>query len=71
VDDRVAFLRNLATALKPGGRIGIVNYRPGRGGPGPDVRIDSESVQADARSAGLRVLGREILTYQYLLVLGR
>src|SRR5262245_50823679 len=38
VEDRVTFLRNLAAALKPSGRIGIVNYKPGRGGPGPDVR---------------------------------
>ena len=69
--NRVAFLRNLATALKPGGRIGIVNYKPGQGGPGPDIRIDSAAVEADARAAGLRVLARETLPYQYLLVLGR
>ena len=75
VADRVEFLRNLAAALKPGGRIGIVNYKPGRGGPGPapdeGVRVDSATVEADARSAGLRVLARESLPYQYLLVLGR
>ena len=71
VGDRVAFLRNVAVALKPGGRIGIVNYKPGRGGPGPDVRIESAVVEADARRAGLRVLARENLPYQYLLVLGR
>jgi ubiquinone/menaquinone biosynthesis C-methylase UbiE len=71
VGDRVVFLRNLATALKPGGRIGIVNYKPGRGGPGPDIRIESAVVEADARRAGLRVLARENLPYQYLLVLGR
>ena len=75
VGDRVEFLRNLAAALKAGGRIGIVNYKPGRGGPGPapdeGVRVDSASVEADARSAGLRVLTRQALPYQYLLVLGR
>jgi predicted methyltransferase len=69
--DRVAFLRNLATALKPGGRIGIVNYKPGEGGPGPDIRIDSSAVEADVRAAGLRILARQDLPYQYLLVLGR
>jgi predicted methyltransferase len=74
VEDRVAFLRNLAAALKPGGRLGIVNYKPGRGGPGPvppdeGVRVESASVEADARAAGLRVLARENLPYQYLLVL--
>ena len=71
VDDRVTFLRNLASSLKPGGRIGIVNYRPGQGGPGPDVRVESDVVTADARAAGLQVLDGRTLTYQYLLVLGQ
>jgi predicted methyltransferase len=75
VDDRVPFLRNLAAALKPSGRIGVVNYKPGQGGPGPaeneGVRVDSSAVEADARAAGLRVLRRENLPFQYLMVLGR
>jgi predicted methyltransferase len=75
VEEPVIFLRNLAAALKPGGRLGIVNYKPGRGGPGPGpeegVRVESTSVEQDALSAGLRVLARETLPYQYLLVLGR
>ena len=75
VEDRVLFLRNLAAALTPGGRIGIVNYRPGDGGPGPSpeegVRVASGSVEDDARAAGLRVLAMQTLPYQYLLVLGR
>src|SRR5262245_15638593 len=75
VDDRVTFLRNTAAALKPGGRIGIVNYKPGRGGPGPSpdegVRVERAAVEKDARAAGLRVLAQLALPYQYLLVLGR
>jgi len=72
VDDRVTFLRNLAAALKPAGRLGIVNYTPGRGGPGPDEgRVDSASVEADALAAGLRVIARENLPYQYVLVLAK
>ena len=72
VDDRVTFLRNLAAALKPAGRLGIVNYKPGRGGPGPDEgRVDSVSVEADALAAGLRVIARENLPYQYVLVLAK
>ena len=74
VEARVAFLKNLAAALKPSGRVGIVNYKPGRGGPGPapgeGVRVDSASVEEDALAAGLRVLARQTLPYQYLLVLG-
>ena len=75
LDDRVTFLRNLAAALKPSGRIGVVNYKPGQGGPGPasneGVRVDSSAVEADARAAGLRVIRRENLPFQYLIVLGR
>jgi hypothetical protein len=72
IDERVAFLRNLAGALKPNGRLGIVNYKPGHGGPGPDEgRVESASVEADARSAGLRIVAREDLPYQYLLVLAK
>jgi SAM-dependent methyltransferase len=75
VEDRVTFLKTLAAALKPNGRIGVVNYKPGRGGPGPvgaeGVRVDAQVVEADARAAGLRVLARALLPYQYLLVLGR
>lgn len=75
VEDRVTFLRNLTAGLKPGGRLGIVNYKPGRGGPGPapqeSVRVESASVEGDAQAAGLRVLGRQTLPYQYLLVFGR
>ena len=75
VEDRVTLLRNLAKSLKANGRIGVVNYKPGRGGPGPSptegVRVDAASVEADARAAGLRVLSRQNLPFEYLLVLGR
>jgi len=73
VEDRVTFLQNLARALKPNGLIGIVNYKPGRGGPGPpeNVRVDKSAVEADARAAGLRVVDEEMLPYHYLLVLAK
>jgi hypothetical protein len=35
------------------------------------VRVESAAVEADARAAGLRVLARENLPFQYLIVLGR
>ena len=75
VDERVVFLRNLSVALKPNGRIGVVNYKPGGGGPGPapneGVRVESAAVETDAHAAGLRVLARQNLSFQYLLVLGQ
>jgi len=71
VGDRVTFLRNLTQALKPNGLIGIVNWKPGEGGPGPnaDARVPSEIVEADARMAHLRVRAHENLPYQYMLIL--
>jgi SAM-dependent methyltransferase len=69
---RVRFLQNLAAALRPKGLIGIVNYKPGSGGPGPDTpRVPSESVERDAKEANLRVVPHQtVLRYQYLIVLG-
>ena len=72
IENRVVYLRNLAKALKPTGRIGIVNWKPGEGGPGPEAaneRIERSVVEADAKAAGLRVVAQENLQYQYLLVL--
>jgi SAM-dependent methyltransferase len=77
LDQPAPFLRNLSRALKPSGRIGVVNYKPGQGGPGPasdlneGVRVEASAVEADARAAGLRVLARGNLPFQYLLVLGK
>ena len=73
VEDRVTFLKNLARALKPNGLIGVVNWKPGRGGPGPteNVRVDKASVTADVRAAQLRIVDEETLPYQYMLVLAK
>jgi len=71
--DRVTFLRNLADGLKQGGRIGIVNYKLGGGGPGPEpgLRVPRAAVETDAAAAGLKVKASGNLPYQYLLILGR
>jgi ubiquinone/menaquinone biosynthesis C-methylase UbiE len=71
--DRIRLLRHLAESLKPQGRIGIVNYQPGEGGPGPEPqrRLDRAVVESEVAAAGLRVLDRATLPFQYLLVVGR
>ena len=73
VEDRVTFLKNLARALKPNGLVGVVNWKPGRGGPGPpeNARVDKASVTADVGAAGLRIVDEETLPYQYMLVLAK
>ena len=70
---RIGLLRHLADTLKPNGRIGIVNYKPGEGGPGPDPekRLESSVVEAEVRAAQLRVLDVVTLPFQYLLVVGK
>jgi SAM-dependent methyltransferase len=72
VRDRVGFLRSLSAALKPTGRIGIINYKPGGAGPGPlpEDRVESSTVINEAAAVGLRVVETMELRYQYLIVLG-
>ena len=73
IEDRVPLLRNLAKALRPGGRIGVVDFKLEGSGPGPAMqeRISPETVVNDAKSAGLRLLLQEtFLPYQYFLIFG-
>ena len=70
----VALLRKTAAALKPNGRIGIINFKKDGHGPGPpmDERVDPERVIRDAEAAGLGLLARPgFLRYQYMLVFGK
>jgi ubiquinone/menaquinone biosynthesis C-methylase UbiE len=74
MEHKVVLLRNVARALKPDGRIGIINFKKDGHGPGPpmDERVDPERVIRDAAAAGLRLLARPgFLQYQYMLVFGR
>lgn len=69
-----AMLRKLAAALKPSGRLGIVESKKDGWGPGPPMeeRVDPERVITDAQAAGLRVVSRPgFLRYQYMLVFSR
>jgi SAM-dependent methyltransferase len=69
-----AMLRNIAVALKPQGRVGVVDFKKDGLGPGPAIedRVDPDLVIRDAEAAGLRLIGREtFLPYQFLLVFGR
>jgi len=71
MEQPVALLRNLATSLRPNGRIGIVDFTKDGGGPGPamEERVDPEAVIRDALKAGLALRSREtFLKYQYMLV---
>ncbi len=74
VEDRHALLTHVRNALKPGGRLGIVEYRTDGAGPGPplDQRLPPAQVKRAAEAAGLRYLRQEqFLPYQYLLIFSR
>ena len=73
-NDPVALLFNVARALKPQGRLGVVDFNAGSGGPGPDPeeRVDPDSVVRAAAAAGLQLISREsVSAFQYLLVFGK
>jgi ubiquinone/menaquinone biosynthesis C-methylase UbiE len=74
VEHPVVMLGNVARALKPNGRIGIVEFKKDGLGPGPPMeeRVDPERVIRDAEAAGLRLVSRENFPrYLYLLVFSR
>jgi predicted methyltransferase len=71
--ERVTMLRNLAKALRPEGRIGVIDFKLEGSGPGPamDQRVSPETVINDATKAGLRLLSQEtFLPYEYFLIFG-
>ncbi len=71
-DDGPGFLRGVARALAPGGRIVNIDWAKRETPVGPPLhrRITPEDFAHDARRAGLRVVGaHRVLPYQYFLVL--
>ncbi len=73
VANPVSLLSDVARAIKPQGRLGIVDFTKEGHGPGPplDQRVDAAAVIRDARTAGFELLSHEtFLPYQFLLVFG-
>lgn len=71
IEERVTMLANIARALKPQGRIGVVDFKlDGTGpGPSPEERVSPDVVVKDAERAGLRLIRQEpFLPYQYFLI---
>lgn len=74
IEEGVTLLKNVTRALKPQGRIGVIDFRLEGAGPGPgrDERVSPDQVIRDAEAAGLRLVQREeFLAYQYFLIFGR
>ena len=71
IPDRVAFFRHVRAALRPTGRVGVVDFTEGDGGPGPAAaeRVDRALVVREAEAAGLEwVPSESFLPYQYFLI---
>jgi ubiquinone/menaquinone biosynthesis C-methylase UbiE len=74
IDDPVTLLTHVAESLNPQGRLGVVVFNPGGGGPGPppDERVAPDTVIKEASAAGLQLIAREpVPPFQVLLVFGR
>jgi ubiquinone/menaquinone biosynthesis C-methylase UbiE len=74
MEDPVTLLKNVERSLKPQGRVGVVDFNPGGGGPGPapDERVAPETVIAAASAAGLQLISKEAIPpFQFLLVFGK
>jgi predicted methyltransferase len=70
VDKRAEYFRKLRTALKPGGRVAIIDFRLDTpAGPPKNARVAPDRVQAEMKNAGF-VLAEEhaFLPNQYFLI---
>ena len=76
VKDRVAYAKKLAPALKPGGRVVIIDYRPKPmserpWGPPPEQQFPREEMDRDMAAAGFKVLrAYDFLPEQFFVVYG-
>jgi arsenite methyltransferase len=69
IEDRAAYLTKLKPALKPGGRVAVIDFRKTAPlGPSAPMRISREEMMAQFKRAGYRVLSEyHFLPYQYFL----
>ena len=70
IDDRPAFARALAAALRPGGKLAIVDFKAGSDrGPPEEHRLAPDEILGDLRAAGMTAsLSPTDLPKQYIVI---
>jgi len=71
IDARLAYLAKLRRALKKGGRVAIVDFKPGEipVGPPPEHRLPRAAIEAEFTEAGFSLVADpDVLPYQFVLV---
>jgi len=74
IENRPAYYPKLTKALKPGGRIVVIDFykKDLPVGPPPSMKLSEEEVVAELRDAGFALTNRlDILPYQYYLFFAR
>lgn len=68
--NRVAYFRKLAAALRPGGRVAVIDFKK-KGipiGPPPEIKLSREQVMGEFHDAGYHLAAEyNFLPYQYFL----
>lgn len=71
IDSRDAYLERVRRALKPGGRVAIVDFKPGDipVGPPPEHRLPREAILSEFEAARWNLVAEsDVLPYQFILV---
>jgi ubiquinone/menaquinone biosynthesis C-methylase UbiE len=74
IEDRQTYLKNLGGYLKPGGRIAVIDFRPGLGGHvnQPELRITKEQTDGWMAAAGLKPAEEvDLFTDKFFVVYSR
>jgi ubiquinone/menaquinone biosynthesis C-methylase UbiE len=74
IDTPEPLLHNIQQALKDRGVLGVVDFTPGGGGPGPDAneRVAPATIVSAAEAANLRLIERHpVPPFEFLLIFGK